>query len=287
MSGAAMKAILQPSEGPACVSGVYGEVRGGGPSWSANFCDRGRTHLQGPSAQLASQGFSGWEQSPSAPGPSSRRHLEQPQSSSYAEPSVQGGHSSYYERRAVGGEGDASGYRRTLKSIPDPVRPERAEGKRTVPEPYGAPPAYPRGTRPPSDEVRFRPAGAAAEPPLPRLGRPEGITGLRESDKETQFEASLGRKIRVGQDSYRGAGRAGDRSLVYGAPARAEEDPTYYRSMKDSPTFVRFCNSLPAKPAVSPHQRRDEGMRRAAEEERRRAAALVSTLNIEGVPDDE
>lgn len=126
-----------------------------------------------------------------------------------------------------------------------------------------------------------------SEPPLPRLGRPEGITGLRESDKEVQFEMMLGRKIRVGQESYRGTGRAGDRSLVYGTSARVEDDPTYYRSMKDSPTFVRFCNSLPQKPGVSPHQRREEGMRRQTEQERRREAALVSTLTIEGVPDDD
>ncbi|KAG2445982.1 hypothetical protein HXX76_000585 [Chlamydomonas incerta] len=174
-----------------------------------------------------------------------------------------------------------------MKAVPQPVRQDRPEGKKAIPEPYGAPPAHPRGTRPPPDDVRFREAESAPEPNLPRLGRPEGINGLRESgDQQYQFESSLGRKIRVGQESYRGAGRAGDRSLVYGAPTRAEDDPTYFRSMKDSPTFTRFCNSLPAKPAVSPHQRREEGMRRAAEEERRREAELVGTLNIEGVPDD-
>ncbi len=162
----------------------------------------------------------------------------------------------------------------------------RPEGKRAIPEPYGAPP-HPRGTRPAPDDVKFRPAGSLPEPPLPRLGRPDGITGLRESDKEAQFESQLGRKVRVGQDSYRGLGRAGDRSLVMGAPARVEDEPTYFRSMKDSPTFVRFCNSLPPKPAVSPHQRRQEQLLRQAEAERQRAAELVSTLNIDGVPDEE
>lgn len=165
--------------------------------------------------------------------------------------------------------------------------PRRAEGKRSIPEPYGPMPPAPRGLKPPSDEVRYRPAGAMAEPSLPRLARPEGITGLRETDKEVNFEVAMGRKIRLGQDSHRGTGRAGDRSLVYGAPARVEDDPTYYRSMKDAPTFVRFCNSLPPKPAVSPHQRREEGTRRQADEQRRREAALVSTLTIDGVPDED
>ncbi|KAG2482972.1 hypothetical protein HYH03_018149 [Edaphochlamys debaryana] len=286
MSG--VQACLQPSAGPAAPSaGTYGDVPGSHASWRGNFCDNGRAHVSGPPAEFAKQGLSGWEQQPAQRGHPTRRHLEQPGSTSYAEPTVVGAHPSYYGRRAVGEGEDGNAYRRAQRAIPDPVRPERPEGKRAIPEPYGAPPGHARGRMPPPDDVRYRPAGAASEPPLPRLGRPEGITGLRESDKEMGFESSLGRKVRVGQESYKGMGRAGDRSLVYGAPARVEDDPTYYRSMKDSPTFVRFCNSLPAKPAVSPHQRREEGLRRQADQERRQAAALVSTLNIEGVPEDD
>ncbi|GLC43829.1 hypothetical protein PLESTB_000912700 [Pleodorina starrii] len=285
MSG--VRACLQPTEGPACVSGIYGDVRGSSPSWRSNFCDNGRHHLSGPLAELGSQGLAAWDKAPAVPEPALRRHIEQPCSSSYAEPTVVGGHTSYYGRRTMGEGIDSNVYRRTLKLIPEPVRPERPEGKRSIPEPYGPMPPAPRGLRPPPDDVRYRPAGALPEPPLPRLGRPDGITGLRESDKEVVFDATLGRKIRVGQESYRGTGRAGDRSLVYGASGRVEDDPTYYRSMKDAPTFVRFCNSLPPKPAVSPHQRREEGVRRQAEQERRREAELVSTLTIDGVADDD
>ncbi|KXZ56017.1 hypothetical protein GPECTOR_2g1569 [Gonium pectorale] len=244
---AQVRACLQPSEGPACAAANYGEVRGSSPSWRDNFCDNGRAHVTGPTAEFGSTGFARWEQAPAV---------------------------------------KESSYRRTLKQLPEPVRPERPEGKRTVPEPHGSLPAHPRGTRPPPDDVRLKPAATAPEPPLPRLGRPDGITGLRESDKETQFDVSLGRKIRVGQDTYRGTGRAGDKSLVYGASARVEDDPTFYKTMKDTPTFSRFVNSLPPKPSVSPHQRREDGLRRQAEQERRREAALVSTLNIEGVADD-
>ncbi|EFJ50584.1 hypothetical protein VOLCADRAFT_103801 [Volvox carteri f. nagariensis] len=263
MSG--VKACLQPTEGPACVGReLYGEIRGSSPNWSNNFCDKGRSHLSGPASDLGSRGLAAWDKAPAPRDPGLRRHYEQVCSSSYSEPTVVGGHGSYYGRRTMGDDTESTTYRRTLKHIPEPVRPER-----------------------PEDEVRYRPAGAIPEPPLPRLGRPDGITGLRETDKEVNFEATMGRKVRVGQDSYRGSGRAGDRSLVYGAPQRVEDDPSYYRSMKDAPTFVRFCNSLPPKPAVSPHQRRDEGARRQAEQERRREAALVSTLTIEGVPDDD
>lgn len=122
---------------------------------------------------------------------------------------------------------------------------------------------------------------------LPRLGRaPQGIQGLRESDKELAFESSLGRKTRVGLNTYHGHGRAGDMSLVYGAPARVEDDAAYFKASKDSPTFLRFCNSLPAKAAVSPHERRMAGEQRAKDLERQRERQLVSTLEIPGVNDD-
>jgi hypothetical protein len=97
----------------------------------------------------------------------------------------------------------------TCANYHDVESARRPEGKRAIPEPYGAPPAQPRGTRPPPDDVRFRQSDSAPEPNLPRLGRPEGISGLRESSTELTFEKSTGIKVKVGPHAYTGLGRAG------------------------------------------------------------------------------
>ena len=131
----------------------------------------------------------------------------------------------------------------------------------------------------PSD-VRFRQAEHAPEPPLPRLSRPPGTTILRESDTELSYERAMGRKVRVGHDTYGGMGRAGDMSLRYGPTYRPEDDPTFFKTLKDSPTFLRFCGTLPAKPAVSPHERRAMSLRKAQESEVDRERQLVASLNL-------
>lgn len=165
----------------------------------------------------------------------------------------------------------------------------RPEGKKFLPEPYGPPP-QPRGTAPGPDHIANRASGGLPEPGLPRLLRPPGITGLRESERETVFEQAMGRKVRVGQETYNGSGRAGDKSLVYGAPKRPEElNPGLFRTLKDSPTFLRFCSTLPPPPSASPHARRAAGEQRVAaaakEADRTLVASLVAPMS-EGVDDE-
>lgn len=100
--------------------------------------------------------------------------------------------------------------------------------------------------------------------------------------QELSYERAMGRKIRVGQESYRTTGRAGDMSYLTGPQPRPEDEPAFFKTLKDSPTFIRFCNSLPAKPAVSPHQRRAESMKRQQEMERHRERTLVAGLQLPG-----
>lgn len=140
------------------------------------------------------------------------------------------------------------------------------------------------------EHARSRSGESLPEPGLPRLLRPPGVNGLRETDKEIVFEQSMGRKVRVGQDTYNGNGRAGDKSLVYGAPKKVEElDPKLFKTLKDSPTFLRFCSTLPAAPSVSPHTRRAAGAERSAAAARDADRSLVATLTVplpEGCDDD-
>lgn len=50
----------------------------------------------------------------------------------------------------------------------------------------------------------------------------------------------MGRKVRLGQDTYRGSGRAGDMSQSFAPPKRPEDiDVGFFKSLKDSPTFIR------------------------------------------------
>jgi hypothetical protein len=48
--------------------------------------------------------------------------------------------------------------------------------------------------------------------------------------------------------------------------------------MQEAPTFVRYCNSLPAKAAVSPHERRLLAEQRRQDAETRAAQHLVKEL---------
>lgn len=72
-------------------------------------------------------------------------------------------------------------------------------------------------------------------------------------------------------------------SVSYSGPPRPEDDAGFFKSLKDTPTFLRFCNSLPAKAAVSPHVRRAEEIKRIQDQERQRERELVSTLELPDV----
>ena len=63
-------------------------------------------------------------------------------------------------------------------------------------------------------------------------------------------------------------------------------DPTFFKTLKDTPTFIRFCTTLPAKPAVSPHERRAAQMRRMHEAERERDRQLVTGLKLADPEED-
>ena len=71
------------------------------------------------------------------------------------------------------------------------------------------------------------------------------------------------RKIRVTRETFYGSGSAGDLSKRTGAEPRVEDERDFRQQAVDSPTFKRFCQSLAAKPAVSPHQRRADAAKQA------------------------
>lgn len=254
----------------------YGPVRGSAPDWASSaFLDRGRQHT-GPAspAELGGSGFQGWYTESQQTGQTRmRRAVDAPTSACYAEPIVQGAHSTYYTRRALPDDSPGT-FRRSLRHVPPIVHDDRPTGKRAIPEPHGAPPRL-VSHRTHQDQ----PSGHYAEPAMPRLSRPAGATILRESDQELSYERALGRKIRVGMDTYRGSGRAGDLSQSFAPPRRPEDDAVFFKSLKDSPTFTRFVASLPAKPAVGPHQRRAEELRRQRMTELAAERQLVETLD--------
>eukprot|EP00798_Chlamydomonas_sp_ICE-L_P020176 gene20176-26912_t len=267
---------------PFCLHHSYADthsrVQGSSPDWTrANMHDNGRRLCEGPPAEFSSQGFKGWSGSTGVEQRSGRKHVDGPTSTSYAEPVVRGAHSTYYARRP--NNEDATNFRRAQRSIEPIQHVDRPECKRAISEPYGAPPKL-QGKQLGADHLVYREASHAMEPPLPRLLRPSGITGLRESDKELSYERAMGQKVRVGQDSYKLSGRAGDMSLRYGPTHRPEDDPNFFMSLKDSPTFLRFCDSLPAKPAVSPHERREISQRKQYDAEVDRERQLVASLNL-------
>jgi hypothetical protein len=126
----------------------------------------------------------------------------------------------------------------------------------------------------------------APQPAMGRLSRPVGIDGLRESGVETSYERAMGRKVRVEADGYRGSGRAGDMSALYGGPKRPEDDAMFFKSLKDTPTFIRFAASLPPSPGVSPHVRRQQELRRNAVAEVDRDRELVAALALADPEED-
>mmetsp|Transcript_14106 Transcript_14106/g.30586 ORF Transcript_14106/g.30586 Transcript_14106/m.30586 type:complete len:283 (-) Transcript_14106:418-1266(-) len=272
--------MSDPILGTSVVS-TYGSIAGSSPNWAAaNLHDRGRAHASHSAvSELGSTGLQGWYSSSAAPEKPMRRMFEAPSTATYAEPVVQGAHTSYYGRRAVSESPTA--FRRSIRQVadPGPLRPERPEGKRAIAEPYGPGPRA-MGTRPPPDDVRFKEAQHAPEPAMPRLSRPVGLYGLRESDQELSYERAMGRKVRVDHMSYHGTGRAGDKSTSFAPPARPEDDPVFFKTLKDSPTFIRFCSTLPPKPAVSPHERRAASMQRANAREMDQERQLVASLQL-------
>jgi hypothetical protein len=99
--------------------------------------------------------------------------------------------------------------------------------------------------------------------------------------QELSYERAFGRKIRVGLQSYRGSGRAGDLSHSFAPPKRPEDDSTFFKTLKETPTFIRFMASLPPKPTVSAHQRREEELRRNHEAELAAERKLVASLTLD------
>lgn len=262
--------------------GLYGEVKGSSADWrSSAFLDKGKSHQAASTSTCTLRGGLGAFVSSAAP-PERRlaKHVDGPQTSCLLEPLPRGGlNAAALQRRAL--SSDATAYRPTIRIFEPPTYVDRPSGKKLIPEPYGAPP------RPEGVQIipQARPVEYAQEPGMPRLSRPHGATILRESDQELSYEHAFGRKVRVGQDTYRGAGRAGDTSLSFAPPRRPEDtDPAFFKSLKDAPTFIRFVQSLPPKPAVSPHQRHEAQQRRARETELKAERDLVASLHL---PDEE
>jgi len=263
---------------------AYGEVPGSRPNWQAsNFADRGRKHLQGNVDEIGSGGIHKWNDTGKMP--IERRQFRDGEyktkvasyAPAYSEPIIQGANQQYFSRRALGTEPNET-YRRTTRHIPPPPIIERPGGKKLIPEPYGAPP-QPRGLFTHPTNVNKIPE-TLPEPAMPRSSRPPGATILRESDQELSYEHALGRKVRVNSATYRGTGRAGDLSQSFAPTKRPEDTGSFFKNLKDSPTFTRFVSSLPAPPSVSPHQRRAQELQRLQAAERNADRMLVSSLTL-------
>jgi hypothetical protein len=210
------------------------------------------------------------------------------QSPAYAEPVVLGARSSqtaYFERRAQTADCD---YRRSMRAIPDPgpLRVEKQMGKKMIPEPNMSGSSAQGKKQMP--EARFKESNRLSEPSLPRLGRPEGISNLRESDNEFSYEKAFGRKIRVSPNDLQGKGYAGDQTGSFGPKARPEDDPFFFKSLKDTPTFIRFCSSLNTSrvSSMSSHERRALQQKREKDQEREKMRAEVAVLTFADVNDD-
>ena len=88
------------------------------------------------------------------------------------------------------------------------------------------------------------------------------------------------RKIRVGRDSYAQTGRAGDLSIRTGPTPRVEDESAYRQHAIDSPSFVRFCKSLPAVPEQGPRQRHEAAVHRQEAAVQQSAAEDVASLDV-------
>lgn len=257
------------------VAGPYGEVPGSKPNWqTANFHDKGRNHVR-QASQLGDRGFSDWYSSITPRSADGRRHIVPERTGICAEPAATNGHPTYYLRRARSDVDINTAYRRALKHVPEPHRRDRPDRKRYLEAPQGGPvqPSSIMRVGGELQETQYLP-----EPMLPRLGRPSGISGLRGQTEELEFERYIGRRGKTAPGQLRNSGRAGDLSLTFGPQARCEDDPRFFKTAKDSPTFLRYCSSLPAPSAVSPLLKHSAGERRradlAAARERQEVAAL-------------
>ena len=96
---------------------------------------------------------------------------------------------------------------------------------------------------------------------------------------DTHFLAMGCRKVRVGRDSYQQSGRAGDLSIRTGAAPRVEDESAYRQHTIDSPSFVRFCNSLPKLPEQGPNYRHHAAMQRHDAAMQQTAADDVARLD--------
>jgi hypothetical protein len=68
----------------------------------------------------------------------------------------------------------------------------RPTGKRSIPEPNGAPPRLGSGKSTMMQQFKAMPGPTAKEPGMPALGRPSGCTILRESDQVRAFILARG-----------------------------------------------------------------------------------------------
>ena len=95
------------------------------------------------------------------------------------------------------------------------------------------------------------------------------------------------RKVRVGRDSYHQSGRAGDLSIRTGPMPRVEDESAYRQHTIDSPSFVRFCNSLPKRPEEGPVERHHAAMQRQESAVQLSAAVDVAKLDAWDVQQQE
>lgn len=85
--------------------------------------------------------------------------------------------------------------------------------------------------------------------------------------------------MRVGRNSYHQTGRAGDLSLRTGPTPRVEDESAYRQHIIDSPSFVRFCSSLPKLPEEGPVERHYAAMQRQESALQQSAAEDVARLD--------
>lgn len=101
------------------------------------------------------------------------------------------------------------------------------------------------------------------------------------------FEQTLGRKFASHPTSFYGTGRAGDLSIRVGTEPRNEEQAHFFKDLhRDSPTFIRYLASLPAKPETSPHLRRQLWHTQRQNDATSSDRSLVADLKFAGVDDD-
>ncbi|KAK9824619.1 hypothetical protein WJX72_011775 [[Myrmecia] bisecta] len=243
------------------------------PNWTLNTLGAGHRGRAQPSFHPAESLTGGLAKFFAASEPLSfsprRHHRHDPPSTAAAEPHILNCNRGYYVRRQANPEGL---YHRHRGSAPPPTISTKHDGKRFVEEPKGLVPRI-QGMRQ-YTELREKPAGQLAqEPQLHHIRRYPAREG-----KERSLEESLHRKIAVTRDSYYGTGRAGDLSKLFSPPPRVEDIPEYQHHCVESPTFLRYCKSLPPRTGVSPLERHMEQLQEKVAKENRRALEAVLQL---------